>query len=327
MANKRKIFFRADAGPEIGYGHYIRSLALADMLKQDFDCTMFTQSPTEYQLCEAAPICSVVALPNDDSKFSIFLDYLTGSEIVVLDNYFYTTDYQRAIKAKGCKLVCLFDVPDKRYCADVVISQVLGYCPEGFILEPFTVLCMGLGYSLLRSPFLNLQSSMLSINRSIGSIVVSFGGADKYNLTKKYIGALITKPEITQIDAIIGDSYEGRIDSSTKVRYHRNLNAVEIRDLFLQSEFALLPASTMMREAMACGCRIIGGYYIDNQLQDYNACVNLRYIYGIGDMCLSTTISFFDKLKINKSLFGQVKIPREEFQCIPDKFIALFKKI
>ena len=59
MTKKRKIFFRADAGPEIGYGHYIRSLALADMLKQDFDCTMFTQTPTEYQLREAEPICSV----------------------------------------------------------------------------------------------------------------------------------------------------------------------------------------------------------------------------------------------------------------------------
>ena len=53
MLNKRKIYFRADAGPEIGYGHYIRSLALADMLKDDFDCTMFTQTPTEYQYNEA----------------------------------------------------------------------------------------------------------------------------------------------------------------------------------------------------------------------------------------------------------------------------------
>lgn len=30
MPNRRKIFFRADAGPEIGYGHFIRTLALAE---------------------------------------------------------------------------------------------------------------------------------------------------------------------------------------------------------------------------------------------------------------------------------------------------------
>ena len=34
----QKIIFRADAGAGIGYGHFIRSLALADMLKNDFDC-------------------------------------------------------------------------------------------------------------------------------------------------------------------------------------------------------------------------------------------------------------------------------------------------
>ena len=33
----QKIYFRADASATIGYGHFIRTLALADMLKDDFD--------------------------------------------------------------------------------------------------------------------------------------------------------------------------------------------------------------------------------------------------------------------------------------------------
>ena len=37
----QKIYFRADASATIGYGHFIRTLALADMLKDDFDCTFF----------------------------------------------------------------------------------------------------------------------------------------------------------------------------------------------------------------------------------------------------------------------------------------------
>ena len=32
----QKIYFRADASATIGYGHFIRTLALADMLKDDF---------------------------------------------------------------------------------------------------------------------------------------------------------------------------------------------------------------------------------------------------------------------------------------------------
>lgn len=50
----RKIFFRADASREIGYGHFIRSLALANMLKSDFECSFHTQCPSQYQIQEAA---------------------------------------------------------------------------------------------------------------------------------------------------------------------------------------------------------------------------------------------------------------------------------
>ncbi|MBR2165902.1 MAG: UDP-2,4-diacetamido-2,4,6-trideoxy-beta-L-altropyranose hydrolase, partial [Paludibacteraceae bacterium] len=154
MASKRKIYFRADAGPEIGYGHYIRILALADMLKQDFDCTMFTQTPTDYQLRECETVCPIVALPKDDSKFDTFLDYLRGDEIVVLDNYFYTTDYQRAIRAKGCQLVCIDDMHDKHYVADAVINH--GCLDKSlFDVEPYTRLCLGMDYALLRRPFRN----------------------------------------------------------------------------------------------------------------------------------------------------------------------------
>ena len=38
----QKIYLRADASAAIGYGHFIRTLALADMLKDDFDCTFLS---------------------------------------------------------------------------------------------------------------------------------------------------------------------------------------------------------------------------------------------------------------------------------------------
>lgn len=46
MVSYKKIYFRADASAQIGYGHFIRTLAIADMLKSEFDCTFFTVSPT-----------------------------------------------------------------------------------------------------------------------------------------------------------------------------------------------------------------------------------------------------------------------------------------
>ena len=84
----QKICFRADAGVNIGYGHFIRSLALADMLKEEFDCVFYTAEPTPYQIGELQKVCSYASLP-EATKFEAFLACLNGTEIVVLDNYFY----------------------------------------------------------------------------------------------------------------------------------------------------------------------------------------------------------------------------------------------
>lgn len=326
MSEKRKIFFRADAGSEIGYGHYIRSLALADMLKQDFDCTMFTQTPTDYQLREVEHVCPIVALSDTDAKFDEFLEYLHGDEIVVLDNYFFTTDYQRQIKAKGCKLLCIDDMHDKHYVADAIINQGMGYSRQDYSLEAYTSLYLGIEYSLLRKPFLSIQDA-LNTPRTKGSVIVAFGGSDPNNLTESYIDALLESSEIQHIDAIIGDSYRGRLSDSPKVRYHKNLSAEQIRDMFLHTVYALLPASTMMREAMACGIKIIGGYYVDNQMHDYDTYVQHHYIYGIGDMLTSSTIQQLRELPIDESLFENVIWPKEYFMNIPERFIELFKNV
>ena len=51
----QKIYLRADASAAIGYGHFIRTLALVDMLKDDFDCTFFTCHPTWKIQCKLPP--------------------------------------------------------------------------------------------------------------------------------------------------------------------------------------------------------------------------------------------------------------------------------
>lgn len=61
----KKIYFRADASATIGYGHFIRTLALADMLKDDFDCTFFTCHPTSYQVSEMEKVCPFVTLQEE----------------------------------------------------------------------------------------------------------------------------------------------------------------------------------------------------------------------------------------------------------------------
>lgn len=316
--NKRKIYFRADASAEIGYGHFIRTLALADMLKDEFDCTFFTQTPTEYQISEMEKVCKYKPLPSDDTKFNIFLDLLKGDEIVVLDNYFFTTDYQRKIKDKGCKLVCIDDMHDKHYVADIVINHVLTD-KKLFSVEPYTILALGLDYALLRKPFL----LPISNDRKEGHWFVSFGGTDYDNITAKFVEVLNSNQRVKSITVVVGDSYKhcDSLKQFTNIEIKKNLTAKEMQMEISRSQFAVLPSSSVCIEAIACGCKIASGYFVDNQREYADLLSSQKYVYPLGNLYSYQGDTFISEIEnYSFRIAGN-------FTTIPDRYIKLFKTL
>lgn len=276
--NKRKIYFRADADSQIGYGHFIRTLALADMLRDDFDCTFFTQSPSEYQQIEVEKVCPLVCLSSDDRKFDEFLNHLSGDEIVVLDNYFNKYSYQKKIKQKGCKLVSIDDIHLYPFCSDVVICP--DPCsPADFITDKNTKLYCGIEWSLLRKPFIDNSNSNMSESNEI---VVALGGADPYCLTQIIVDRLLRETNY-RISAIIGDKTKFQ-SLDERVTIHRKLPAEEVASLFSKAGVAILSASTICIEALCIGCPVIAGYYVHNQIEFYNYLSHNSLIVPIGNL-------------------------------------------
>lgn len=316
----RKIYFRADASAAIGYGHFTRTLALADMLKEDFDCTFFTCHPTPYQVSEMEKVCPFIIL-QEETHSDEFLPHLHGDEIVVLDNYFFTTDYQRVIKQKGCCLVCIDDMHDKHYVADVVINHGQTN-PELFDVEPYTKLCLGLDWALLRTEF---YKPLPRVKREEGHWIVSFGGSDFYNLTFKYVDFLRQLPSVRKITVIVGDGYKnrGKLESMDKVTLTQRLSACEIQCLFSIVSGAILPSSTIAIEALACGCGVISGYYVDNQMGIYETLLSKKLIVGIGDMLQKARCAISEKeLEDIKSLHS-CSIDSQ----VKERFLYLFNEL
>lgn len=73
--------------------------------------------------------------------------------------------------------------------------------------------------------------------------------------------------------AIIGDAYQHSYLCDPRLCYRKNLGAAEIAELFCKADLALLPASTMSFEALACGTVLATGYYVDNQVEIYHELV------------------------------------------------------
>lgn len=283
---KRKICFRADADQRIGYGHFIRTLALADMLKDDFDCVFYLQTPSEYQKAELSKVCGYVELPADDSKFDLFLDALEGKEIVVLDNYFFTCEYESQIRKKGCKVVLIDNLHKRHTCADAVIGFLMGLSKDVYSAEPYTKLCLGTSYTLLRRPFLERLTKKHTPTDSTDElkVVVSFGGSDQHGVAVAIANLLTTSDKVKHI-TVIGNKSDGLLQSD-KISFRSGLSAQEMCNMFVSNDLAILPASTTMLEALACGIKIIGGYFVGNQLDNYNQYVKADAITGCGDLLL-----------------------------------------
>jgi spore coat polysaccharide biosynthesis predicted glycosyltransferase SpsG len=285
MPNKRKIYLWADADKQIGFGHFTRSLALADILKEGFECTFFTQAPTSYQKEEVGKICDLVELPVDETKFSLFLSYLKGNEIVVLDNYFFTSDYQKKVKSRGCKLVCL-GTNDRHYYADVVLNFAEND-PSIFSVEPYTQVVLGVEWVILREPFRRAFPVGVEKNRDV---VICFGGTDQYGLIEECVDALAKCSDIDSIHIIatdiIGIERIISLNKKKRVTCHINLSAQQVAAIMRQSFILISSASTVALEGIACGCKLVCGYYVDNQKRMYEYLTDNGYALGLGSMLL-----------------------------------------
>lgn len=271
---KRKILFRADAGPSIGYGHFIRTLALADMLKDDFDCMFYTTEPSNYQIGELRKVCPYFSL-SEKTNYEDFLSYLDGSEIVVLDNYFFTTEYQKQIKDKGCKLVCIDDMHDKHYLADAVINHAPGTNEEQFSKEDYTHLYLGPEYLLLRKQFREATHNYTSFKDN-KNVYVCFGGSDELNFTRRAC-EIIMNHVPRHIDVVVGGGYEFYDDllsyaKNKDISVYRNASPELIVGLLRDACLAVVPDSMVFFEACCLRRPIICGYDCDNQrfISQYN---------------------------------------------------------
>ena len=193
------ILIRADCGVEIGSGHVMRCLALAQAW-QDRSGRVVYAMATRVPGIEArlrAENIEVVTLPvrpgsAEDAAATAEAAKVHGAEWIVLDGYHFDGNYQRAIKEAGLRLMVLDDYGHaEHYWADLVLNQDTNaeedlYCNR----EPATRLLLGLQYVLLRREFRQSRPPHHAIPQVARKLLVTLGGSDPPNATLKVIRAL-----------------------------------------------------------------------------------------------------------------------------------------
>lgn len=196
------ILFRADSSSNIGTGHIMRDLVLAE---RDFSsdkvifCVQDLEGNINQKIEEAGYEIEILNSNNIDELISIIQKL--NINMLVIDHYDIGYHDEKKLKTVNSKLTILSfdDMYEKHYC-DILLNHNI-YADKNRYEKLVPVWCdirCGSKYSLIRKDFINTKNNILKINNLLFFrncsrkfiIFLAMGGADTENLNIKTLEAL-----------------------------------------------------------------------------------------------------------------------------------------
>ena len=293
---KNFIFIRVDIDKKIGSGHFVRCIALAEILKNYFNIYFVSKKITKNAIAELKKNkIKLYKIKNEDD----FFIKIKNDTIVVLDGYKFSLNYQKKLKKYTKSTIILDDRPNISYDTKKVIN--FSFKRNFFSLK--NNIYTGLEYFPKRAPFRINKNIFLKKNKKEIPFVC-FGGSDAYNLTKLTVKILL-KLNFKKINVVLGEQHKESVDKFKKnfssnyvkhINVHKNLTALDIKSIMMNSHFAIVPASTILIELFTIGIPIITGYYVQNQKNSLNYFIKKKLVLSCGNM-----LSGYDK-KLKKNI-------------------------
>jgi UDP-2,4-diacetamido-2,4,6-trideoxy-beta-L-altropyranose hydrolase len=231
--------FRVDGDAQIGIGHVMRCIALAQALQEVNGQPVFVMTtvvPALQSRLESFGMkftnISTQAGSYDDSMQTARLAKEMSAVWVILDGYHFDDNYQKYIKDHELNLLILDDYGHSHhYFADLVLNQNIYAQEDLYVSRELSVqLLLGVNYSLLRSEFLASKVWSREIAPAAQKILVTLGGGDLNNVTAKVIQAIAQiNVEGLEVVVIVGGS-NPHLQSIEKVIQELSFNVRLISD-------------------------------------------------------------------------------------------------
>ena len=336
----KRIIFRADGNAIIGFGHFYRLLALAEMLKNEFTCLFVINQPDDNLRKQASAVCHAVIGLQNEYTYQIpdlvseenqipfdLVGIVNANDIVVMDGYHFLSEYQSALHREGCVQIFVDDFLNDYPHARMVINHAPGLTVKS--RNKNCEFCFGLMYAILRKPFFSSFSSDAS-DRGKG-IYVSLGGGDYHGLTVRVCKGILASGRFSSIHVVSTKQFDtGQMAAlellakSELINLYQDISAEKIVAIMDKCSFAFVASSNVLVEAYARGLICYTGYTAKNQNLMYHGFVNEGLAMGMGDLLSGTTESIAaglitsDLSKIKKALHALGSI---------ENFNKIFKKV
>lgn len=255
--------FRADSSVDIGTGHLMRCLTLAQALRaRDVECH-FLSRDLKGNLNELVSEqgFDLHLLENDAPETVRGFAGALGADWLVVDHYGLDASWERLACPVTAKTVVIDDLADRPHECTLLLDQNLGRSAGDYdaLIPPKTRQLFGLEYALLRPEFLKSRTQSMKARAVIGDIHVflNFGGADPFGITAKVLGELAGQDQRpTQFTVVLGaaaQNVQNVQKLATKIGANMVVNAPDMAGLMAQADVAIGAAGSTAWERCCLG--------------------------------------------------------------------------
>lgn len=238
--NDSIVAFRADASQQIGTGHVMRCLTLADSLRNrgaacHFICGLKSGNLVDLIQRSGYPVRTLPQVGQSDSvpepknpgrTYASWLqtDQATdaretsealaeiGPDWLIVDHYAIDARWEQAVRARTRSLMVIDDLADRPHDCDLLLDPNLSREPGNYsgLLPPGCETLTGEDFALLRPEFAELRQVSLQRRKlpRLKSLLVSMGGVDRDNNTSVALKALneCPMPADCQVTVVLGST-------------------------------------------------------------------------------------------------------------------------
>ncbi len=279
------IGIRADGNNQIGIGHIMRCLTIADEFNRQGEDVIFilADGNCETLVRERGFDCVVLGTLFDDmeEELETLADVLDGYQIrkMLIDSYYVTPRYLEVLR-QDVITIYIDDVDAFPYPVDILINYNVfakatdypyGIVYNGYdktneiIKDEMTYVMAGPLYAPVRKEFL---AHSITVKEEVKKILVTLGGSDAYNLTGKIAEALLDKTT-AEIHLVCGPFNLHKVKlyalatKDKRVNVHENVK--EMWALMEMCDLAVSAAGSTMCELSAAGVPSVTFSFVDNQ--------------------------------------------------------------
>lgn len=305
------VAIRADATSQIGTGHFMRCLTLADALRKRGAQICFISRSLPVHLSgmlserhfEYVPLKSDIA--EESSNELAHSKWLGVSQkqdardtekalnnrtwdLLIVDHYALDIRWERALRGSVRRIMVIDDIADRAHDCDLLLDQ--NYFAdmqtryEGKVSKNCRLL-LGPRYALLREEFRELRELVKLRTAEVKRILVFFGGVDEDNYTGLAVEALAGSAiEDIAVDVVIGSQHPRRSDIERVCKtlgYVCHVQISRMAELMANADLAIGAGGSASWERCCLGLPALLIALADNQidivkaLNSVGACIYL----------------------------------------------------